>query len=224
MKDYCLFIPYVNRPDLLKRACISVQQLGPSVIDNSEEGCGLPRGLSGFIHPRSPLTFAQTMNFGLQMAKEWKRKYCLFMHSDAEALKGHGDELLRQCRVADDTENDIGGIWGCIFTAYDALVALNVKACMAVGPWDVNLPWYLSDCDYYRRLRLASYLTLDSGLPVKHEPSQTLKADPKLRFLNSIVYPLHAAYYRAKWGGDNGKEVFTVPFNGRCPEQLQKSA
>ena len=82
-----------------------------------------------------------------------------------------------------------------------------------VAEWDANLPWYFSDCDYYRRMRLAGWETQDSGLPVEDSPSQTINADPELAFLNSVTFPLYREYYRKKWGGDNGTETFDRPFN-----------
>jgi hypothetical protein len=214
MKDYCLFIPYVNRPDLVRAAYISVEELGPAIIDNS----GKQKSYLLDVCATSALTFAQTMNFGLKFALEVGHKYCLFLHGDAEASQAVGEELLCYCREHKK--------WGAIFTHYDAFVALNVAAYKAVGPWDTNLPQYFSDCDYYRRLRLAGYETLESGLGdrVKHTPSQTINSDPKLKFLNGITFPLYRQYYIAKWGGEPGKERFSIAFDGKCPEQLQKSA
>jgi hypothetical protein len=209
MRDYCLFIPYVNRPDLLARAVASVAKLGPVIVNNSDE----PFNEASYTPP-VPLTFAQTMNYGLGRAKARGAKYCLFLHSDAEAAPGVGEKLLERCR----TEDTVGAKWGAIFTNYDALVALSVAACRAIGPWDVNLPWYFSDNDYYRRLRLAGYPTLESSLEVRHEPSQTLKADARLAYLNSKTFPLYRTYYEQKWGGPTGRERYAEPWDGSCPK------
>jgi hypothetical protein len=219
MNDYCLFIPFVNRPDLLRRGVESVRNFSPVIIDNSSaderwslEPLDIKFGAS-IVKPSVPLTFAQTMNFVMMLAERQNAHYCLVIHDDAEAGVNSGDMLLTMCR-----EHNSKGKWGAIFTNYDSFVALNVAACKAVGPWDANLPQYFSDCDYYRRLRLAGYQTLDSGLPVKHEPSQTINSDKKLKFLNSITFPLYRQYYIAKWGGQPGHETFEKPFDGRCPE------
>jgi glycosyltransferase involved in cell wall biosynthesis len=218
MKDYYLFIPFVNRPDLLRKAVESVKELNPKVVDNSPDRTCASEVL--IERPCQPLTFAQTMNFGLSRAAEDNRKYCLFMHSDASAVNGTGMELLERCRAADDGVNGYsahyGSKWGGIFTNYDAFVAFNVAACKAIGPWDTNLPQYFADNDYYRRMKLAGYAMLESGLEVNHTPSQTINSDPKLKFLNSVTFPLYRQYYTQKWGGEPGQETFVQPFNGRC--------
>ena len=82
----------------------------------------------------------------------------------------------------------------------------------AIGGWDTMLTWYLADYDCYRRLRLAGYPTLESHLPVKHSPSQTLNSDPLIRRQVDLEVPLREAYYRAKWGGNPGHETFDVPW------------
>src|ERR1022692_1755839 len=134
MKDYCLFVPYVNRPDLLLRAVNSVRELGPEVIDNSDGWQAPPDCNVGTVKMPVPLSFSQTMNWGLYFAEYSKAKYMLFLHSDAEAGPEVGEALLNQCRAQTEP-------WGAIFTAYDAFVALNVAAFKAIGGWDTNLPW-----------------------------------------------------------------------------------
>ena len=78
-----------------------------------------------------------------------------------------------------------------------------------------NSRWYCADNDCYRRLRLAGYPTLESNLPVKHTPSQTLNSDPLIRRQVDLEIPFRGSYYRAKWGGRPGSEAFIVPFNGK---------
>jgi hypothetical protein len=56
---------------------------------------------------------------------------------------------------------------------------------------------------------------VESGLPVKHEPSQTIKSNPFLNHVNGITFPIYARYYNEKWGGEPGHETFDTPFNGR---------
>jgi hypothetical protein len=211
-----IFVPYVNRPDLLKRAVESVplsDKWQVEVINNS--GKPLPEDIyAGDINPPVPLTFAQTQNWMLKLASRWIYKdqavpFYLFMHSDAEAAPGtvEGLELMARSLTANQYK------WGVIFTAYDALAAFNTAAFREVGGWDTFLEWYCSDNDMYRRLRLAGYECIDSGLPVKHMPSQTLNADPEVARRVNLMYPCREAYYAAKWGGSPGNETFLMPFN-----------
>ena len=68
----------------------------------------------------------------------------------------------------------------------------------------------------YRRLRLAGYPTLDSGLNVKHTPSSTLNADFAIKARVDAENITAQAYYIRKWGGDNGEEKYEVPFDGKA--------
>lgn len=139
--------------------------------------------------------------------------FYLFLHSDAEASEGTVEALIEMAFRSTES----GRKWGAIWTAYDALAAYSAEAMQAIGGWDENLPWYLSDCDCYRRLRLAGYSTIDSGLPVKHTPSQTLNSDSKIARRVAEETPKWRTYYRAKWGGDNEHERFLIPFDGHKP-------
>jgi hypothetical protein len=220
-----LFIPYVNRPDLLEKAVNSAglnHRWQVEVINNSNGP--LPVTFAAERVPSVPLTFAQTQNWMLEMASRYHyhgdgTPFYLFMHSDAEAV---GDTVQRLAAMA-NAYTIQGRKWGVIWTSYDALAAFNTAAFREVGGWDVNLSWYLSDVDMYRRIKLAGYECIDSCLPVKHEPSQTLKADPFRQMCVNLEVPFREAYYRAKWGGPNKFERFTEPFGGRMP-CLKKSA
>jgi hypothetical protein len=205
-----VFIPYVNRPDLLMRAVASVPRrmtTQPEVINNSDCGVDVPCKV---YTPDVPLTFAQTQNLMLKLAEEREVPFYLFMHNDAEAGPETIEKLyqmaLRQCSQRK---------WGAIFTAYDALAAFSTAAMGAIGGWDTMLSWYCADNDCYRRLRLAGYPTIESNLPVSHEPSRTLNADPAVKRAVDLEIPFRESYYRAKWGGSPGNEKFDVPWNGR---------
>ena len=208
-----IFIPYRNRPDLLRKAVDSVPLRENSwqvkVINNSDGP--LPKNLcAGEINPPVPLTFAQTQNWILKLAEEeWKVPFFLWMHSDAEAEEYSIEQLIHfaeQCQYQERR-------WSVIFTNYDSLAACNVSAFRAVGGWDTMLSWYASDNDMYRRLRLAGYEMIESGLPVKHTPSQTLNSDPKIKRCVDLEIPFRESYYKAKHGGVPGHETFLTPFN-----------
>jgi hypothetical protein len=216
-----LFIPYVNRPDLLDKAVRSTWHGGVEtiVVDNSD-GEQLADSAVIIDTPPVPLTFAQTQNYMLKRAigeenartSVWiKHPFYLFMHSDAEAV---GDTVQRLVAMANAFTVQKHK-WGVIFTAYDALAAFSTEAMRSIGGWDPMLTWYLADCDCYRRLRLAGYELIESGLPVKHTPSQTLNSDPTIKRTVELEVPFRQAYYRAKWGGDNEHETFDVPWGDK---------
>lgn len=212
-----LFVPYVNRPDLLERAVRSVQCRGVEVnIINNSDGPSI--GIPGveFIQrrPPVPLTFAQTQNWMLNIAEGDSDygEFYLFCHSDAEAGEGTVQKLIE---LAQSLTNE-GRKWGLIMTNYDALAAFNTAAFREVGGWDTELSWYHSDTDMYRRLELAGYELVKSNLPVKHEASQTLNSDQAIKRNVDLMFPCRVAYYKAKWGGDAGSETYSVPFDGKA--------
>ena len=207
MSTIPVFIPFVNRPDLLRLAIASVPRrltAEPIVINNSGEPIDVQAKV---IEPSVPLTASQSLNLMHKLAKQSRVPFYFFMHNDAEAgPETIGDlyELaLRKC-----SRNK----WGVIFTNYDALAAFNTEAFDAVGPWDTNLPQYFTDNDMYRRLRMAGYEMLESNLPVNHVGSQTLHADPSHLLIHRISFPIYEKYYTAKWGGGPGKETYRTPW------------
>lgn len=214
-----IFIPYRNRPDLLCKAVDSVpvceRRWQVEVINNSDGP--LPENLcSGEINPPVPLTFAQTQNWILKLSEEeWKVPFFLWMHSDAEAEEGSIEQLIHLAEQCQYQERK----WAVIFTNYDSLAACNVAAFRAVGGWDTMLPQYYSDNDTYRRLKLSGFELIESGLPVKHTPSQTINSDPFLLYANGVTFPIYGKYYSDKWGGVPGEETFKLPFDGKFTER-----
>ena len=106
-----------------------------------------------------------------------------------------------------------GRKWGVIWTNYDCLAAFSIPMYREVGGWDTVFPAYFSDNDWWRRIRLAGYEIIESGLPVDHEGSAAIHSDPERLFMNSQTFPLYQKYFEAKWGGVPGQERFTKAFN-----------
>ena len=201
-----LFIPYLNRPDLLETAVKSADLQGCEVIvlNNS----GKPLNYFHNMMAPVPLSFAQTHNWMLQLLRD--EPFYLWMHSDAEAV---GDTVLELGKLAEKLTAE-GRKWGVIWTAYDALSAINTAAAKEVGPWDTTLEWYHCDNDYYRRMKLAGYECIDSNLPVNHTPSRTINSDREIAYRQAMMQPFRESFYRAKWGGLPPNEVYQRPFNG----------
>jgi GT2 family glycosyltransferase len=210
-----LYIPFLNRPDLLDLAVRSAYKSGvdATIINNSSDDN--TKGSCDWltiIRPPVPLTFAQSQNWMLRMAEDRQAPFYLFCHSDAEAGEGTVQKLIE---LAQSLTNE-GRKWGVIFTNYDALAAFNTEAFREVGGWDTELSWYHSDIDMYRRLELAGYELVKSNLPVKHKASQTLNSDQAIKRNVDLMFPCRVAYYKAKWGGDAGSETYSVPFDGKA--------
>jgi hypothetical protein len=217
MKPYTAFIPFVNRIDLLQRAILGAayftRDLHLCVIDNSpellyaDEYAHNDMVMASF--PEVPLFFSQTMNFMIRQSAKMGDDFFIWIHSDAVPAEGSCEALVEKANYLIESSKP----WGALFTNYDAMSAINMKAVKAVGDWDQNLIWYLSDCDYYRRLRLAGFPTIETNLSVYHDPSQTLNADSKIANAVKLRNADQTLYYTLKWGGLNGEEIFTTPFN-----------
>jgi GT2 family glycosyltransferase len=201
--NYLVGLAYVNRPDLLRTAVRSIQPFWTRtvVIDNSEHydlrKDDFIRSAVEVYEPPVPLTFTQTMNLMQRKAMEQGCDVVLFMHNDGEAESEVPERLLAFLEELEES----GRNWGVVFTHYDVLVAFRMKAIKVVGPWDTKLPQYFADNDYYRRVRLAGFETVDTGLQVHHHnASSTLQSDPIRKHINGITFPLYEKYYKTKWG------------------------
>jgi predicted O-methyltransferase YrrM len=192
----------------------SVEPLWPHtlIIDNSDTGLDTAMWPVPVVRPLVPLMVSQTMNLLQRLAAERSCEVVLFMHNDAEAAVGTPERLLAIIEEAIASKQR----WGVVFTHYDILVAYSMEMARVVGQWDTTLPLYFADDDYYRRVRLAGYEFINTGLQVIHHNngSSTLKSDPRLMFLNNVTFPLYERYYTAKWGGLPGSETYDWPFNG----------
>jgi hypothetical protein len=204
-----IFIPYVNRPDLLQNAIASVScsLTDPVVINNSGADIDVQCQV---INPPVPLSFTQSQNLMLKIAKDRSIPFYFWMHCDAEAELDTIEKLY--ALAAHECSQ---GKWGVIFTLYDIVSVCNTEAFDSIGGYDTNFFDYCSDQDAYRRLKLKGYPLLESNLPVKHLGSQTINSDPARSRIVGIQVPYRNALYRAKWGGDVGHETFDIPWGGK---------
>lgn len=216
---YMVGIACVNRFDLLYEAVNSIRLFWENtiIIDNSPNGelkhnSKLPQQIQ-VLHPTVPLNFTQVMNCFQRIAFEKQCDVLMIMHNDARAHDGTPEKLLSTIESLNNGRRK----WGVVFTNYDVLCAFNMEAIRAVGEWDTAFPNYFSDNDYYRRIRLAGFETVDSGLPVEHHGSSTIKSDPYRMLINRNTFPLYKRLYQQKWGGKPGAERFTRPYNYSFP-------
>lgn len=92
---------------------------------------------------------------------------------------------------------------------------LNKIAIQQIGMFDENIhPAYLEDSDYsYRAGLLGLHEANAPGTMVYHVGSAAIKSSPALALKNAQTHQQNFIYYRQKWGGINGEEVFEHPFN-----------
>ncbi len=212
MTDFAAYVFYVNRPDLLARSVCSFPELSDdlTIVDNS--AVNVPSTVFGkAFKPPVPLSYTQSMNWMLKDATERGKDFIIHFHSDATSSNSKAVlELLDYCRRMKAE----GRRWGCLWTFYDILWAVNPLAMNDIGGWDTNFKDYFCDQDVRRRLNLAGWETIDTNIQgINHEGSATINSDPKLQFLNGQTFPLYSDYYAKKWGGAPGHERYQVPFN-----------
>jgi len=216
-------IPFVNRPDLLRRAIASVPEPYREhvfVMDSSPDGLGAEELFVSVLRPTVPLSLTQTMNWLAKRSQENNEDFFCYMHSDAEAEPGTVEALLE--RVGELIASRAR--WGVVFTNYDTLAAYNSAAVKEVNGWDTVIQTYFCDNDFHRRVVLAGYELIETKLPVRHNEggSRTIHSDPMKRRLHDITYPLFESYYEKKWGGRPGEEVFLKPFNWATGSELEE--
>jgi GT2 family glycosyltransferase len=133
------------------------------------------------------------------------------------------DDVLRLARCATQQSHCFMVTCGGYHLGYAQDAASHGYSCCAINPiaieivgyFDENLfPAYLEDCDYSYRAALAGLQEgYCPGTAVRHLGSATISRDPILRIENQLTHGLNFQYYRNKWGGINGQETFTRPFN-----------
>lgn len=207
-----VLIPYINRPDMLNRVVSMIpknDKVEPIVINNSGEDVDTTATI---LTPPVPLTFTQSQSWMFSLAKHRKLPFYMWVHCDA-LLEPDSVERLYERAMEECAK---GTKWGVIYTYYDILSACNVEAMEAVGGYDTLFFDYASDCDFYHRLDLAGYARLESGIKVGHDQgSQTIRSDPAQNRRVGIQVDYRGRLYRAMWGGDPGKETFSVKWGGQ---------
>lgn len=197
---YFLFIPHVNRYDLLTKALASVRTAFAGhivVVDNSTDGDlrTAPLPDCELLTPPVPLTFTQTQNWMQKRAKERECDLLFLMHSDGEAAPGAAADFLRRAEIEWSTNTRLGAV----FTNYDVLCAFTITAIETVGPWDTVFTQYFADNDYYGRLERAGFeIVTMRDITVHHVCSATLHSDPHRQFVNGIFFPTFGHYLEQK--------------------------
>jgi GT2 family glycosyltransferase len=93
--------------------------------------------------------------------------------------------------------------------------AINPIAFEKLGAFDENIfPAYCEDQDYAYRAHLAGLSEENcADTELVHAGSHSINADPALHRQNLLTQALNVRYYKRKWGGFAGAEVFRKPFN-----------
>ncbi|MCA1612884.1 MAG: glycosyltransferase [Acidobacteria bacterium] len=213
-------IPVLNRGDLLARCVNSIDYPAERivVINNGDDesvqaavaGLQARRPNVEVIKPPHNLGVAGSWNYFL---REYDAPYYLICGSDIQFAPGDLEKIDRFASAHPDDAIMFGNHGYSLF-------ALARRGVELIGYFDENFyPAYLEDCDHSYRLKLLNARA--SNVPdihaihgeAPHWGSSTILSDATFRERNGITHGNNFAYYRAKWGGINGEEVYPTPFN-----------
>jgi GT2 family glycosyltransferase len=219
-----LGIPHYNRPDLTFRAIHSIDYPVENLVvvnnnppkdfpwvwfENDLTSNPLVKNFKMISHPNAGVAGAWNEIIKLFPAPWW-----LIVNNDIQFTPGDLEKMAAQ---AGDTERAAGIYYGNHGASWFAITARGVEA---AGLFDENIfPAYLEDCDMSRRMDLLGIKRLTvPGCNAIHGDGKltgscTVNSDPLLQHHNGRTHANNFKYYRAKWGGDNEKEIYTTPFN-----------
>jgi len=84
--------------------------------------------------------------------------------------------------------------WAIKFFDFDNLALVNVEAWRKIGPWDVFIPYYNTDCDAYARILLNGFRKDEAQAGYVFDVAGVIR-DPEIRF-----FPGPTEKARSKWG------------------------
>ena len=110
------------------------------------------------------LSFSQLQNFYVHLAHEHEWPHYFWSHMDVLVLSledrrdDDGYKTIYESALAElnDTLHSEDH-WATRFFAYDSLTLVNREAYDAVGGWDTNIPYYITDCDMHSRLIMQNF-------------------------------------------------------------------
>jgi len=222
-----LGIPHLHRPDILRRCLDSIDYpISRVVIVQNGRDEDMP-SLDNLPHWIQNLTVIKHPNAGVagswnEIIKLFPAPYWMISNNDilftAGALEkmAQAGDLQALLPSAYDQRQPAGMLYGHAASFF----IITRHGVMNLGLFDENIfPAYLEDCDWSRRCDLSGGVRVN--VPDTHARhgddrftgSCTIQSDPELHRKNGITHGRNFDYYRRKWGGLNGQETFSRPFN-----------
>lgn len=121
-----------------------------------------------------------------------------------------GPELLVDFDITKGMEFDMSEV------ADFSCFMIRPECYMKIGLFDETFtPAYFEDNDYYYRIKLSDIWDVCSygGCAIYHYGSTTQNNTGIEPVCTSPQFEANREYYKRKWGGEPGKEVFVFPFN-----------
>ena len=215
-----IVLPVINRGDLLKRCLLSIDYpVDDLVVFLNSEDPSLEATVNTLENPFiRKLHVQRRIKYGRGCGPCYNQAIRGFPEAGFWMILGadtffHPGTLEQMVRYIGHLP-EAGAIW------FDNTIpVITPVAVRQAGLFDENFyPCYLEDIDYELRLKLSGSPIVRSNIPVGHDSSfyrasASIRSDLNLAFANSVTYDVLKGYYREKWGGDPGHELFESPFN-----------
>lgn len=217
---YKVLIPVTNQPDLVKEKIELVEDKSKLILinnfDNEEVAslCNEAENNGAEVHNYpEQLGVAASWNIGLKKLEQ----DCdlIVILSTSICFDKPFESLLDE--ISKYEKRKPAGMYYCNSDLHFHCFVITRQGLEVNGYFDENFwPIYLEDRDYRYRAGLNKLVIVslnETGIAHSHGGSLAIKKDSRLmnhQLANSNrTYP----YYKAKWGGMTGQEVFTRPFN-----------
>ncbi len=224
-----LGIPHYNRMDLTERCIASIDHPVDLLVLIQQGPRGAERPSRPFRELAPPCVkhvfLSSHANFGVagawnEIIKTWPAPYWMITNNDIQFAPGDLKKMNDWTLI---NQRGLSGDLGMIYGNHGASwFTITADAVFKVGLFDENIyPAYLEDCDMSRRMDLAGIVrgnvegctSVRGDVSMNMTGSCTIYSDPIIRAKNGSTHGRNFEYYRMKWGGDNGKEIFTHPYN-----------
>ncbi len=208
--SFAIGIPTINRYDLLKpflaEYLINFPLTDIFIMDNGKQGINIEFFREPNLHiftPVTPKSVAASWNFLCHAI--YKNHTHAFILNDDVFIGRTEHQIKQHLEIYQESDFIISQHEFCSFI-------LPKTTFQSIGPFDEKfLGAYFEDKDYERRLLLAGKHTTRTAFinPSTYNKSSSIEKDPTL----NKHFQSNWAYYREKWGGNIGGEIFTKPFN-----------
>lgn len=224
MKDWLLVLPVID-PDMGEACMRSMEAIDPKrviVVDNTHTGafetcCPWAPG-DWYRKPLTNMGVSASWNKGVRRVLAEQRDYLVICSTAIHFNDGGVGLIAALDGTADEYGLEVDNALGWHLIAFGRLVFETI------GEFDEAFyPGYWNDTDFLYRMGLA-------GLPSPREngrwmPRVMLDIGDRgsaLALIGGLVSAdmrAQGELYRRKWGGDQGAETFTTPYDGRPPRQ-----
>ncbi|KAF3941462.1 hypothetical protein ABW19_dt0209312 [Dactylella cylindrospora] len=140
------------------------------------------------------LSFSQLQNFMISTAMSRRWKWFYWAHQDIAVLSNetqvpfksfYANTIESLLTLTKTMGKDAGKKrWAGRFYNFDWLTLINVDAMVEVGAWDVFIPYYNSDCDWYERARMTGMTIDEERVGLIYDLHQHIK-DPEAKFFGT---------------------------------------